>query len=70
MDVWPISLAKAAVRLQINPVTASVLVKSHGIPVVTYPGVKFIGLSRESFERLQELSTPFIMTRRSPSVPA
>ena len=64
MPDWPISQAEAARRVGVSPATASLLIRTHGIPVKRMPGgVKFSGLNRRAFERFAKKAAPFRIRR-------
>lgn len=63
---WPISMGEAARRVEVDPKTASILIRSHHLPTERIPGApKFVGLMPETFERFRELAEPFRRKARS-----
>lgn len=62
---WSISQAEAARRVRVTNATASILIRTHKIPVESLPGrMKYCGLTARSFARFKKLAEPFARRRR------
>lgn len=65
MAEWPISINRAAKRLDIPYTTACILVRTHDLEVVSSDsGVNFKGLMPEAYEQLREKAKPFRRSRQ------